>query len=198
MRTRQRRLLGMVAAGLVVAGAGCGSGNDDGAQATAPPGVDGGQSDDGGEDGGGGDQGDAGDGSEADDLGACEDIGSDVLDQFLPGLELVDTEPVGNTELTELECNWETGDGSNILFLMVYDGVDFYGESLYDEADITRVDLCDQAFVTEDFGLSLQVLDGERVVSLGSTQAGVPDDERMSREEGIDRLTAVGQALTGC
>ncbi len=84
------------------------------------------------------------------------------------------------------------------MFLQVYDGAQFYGEELYEDADITSIELCDRAFVSEDFGLSVQVLDGERVLTVGSTQVGVREGERMNRQEAIDRLVEVVRGITDC
>lgn len=147
----------------------------------------------------GGDDESSGGGGDGSIAGSCEDIGPETLDRFVPGLEPV--ESVVDIELADLNCDWELEQGefgAVTLSLQAYQGEQFYGEDLYEETDMTSVDLCDRAFVTEDFGLSLQTLDGDQVLVLSSTQLGTDDEDRMDVDEGIGRLTDLATALTGC
>lgn len=184
----------LIAIGLAVAGTGCGGGTDKHDEATVPAAGDVG-------DPGGGDpdtEGDDGGGAGA--IGSCDDIGPEVLDQFAPGLEL-DESASEPGAMDELACQWEVpagDDGAITLFLQVYDGAQFYGEDGFEETEVTPVEVCDRAFVSEDFGLSLQILNGEQVLMLGATQTLVPDDECLSDEEGVEALVDVATAITGC
>ncbi len=161
---------------------------DDAPTAAPDTEVDGGSTDTPG--GGDGDAPDAGDGS-------CEEIDQAALDLFLPGMV-----PTAASELpaAALACNWELeeSDGAVALSMQRYGGAEYFSREIYDADALTDVDLCDDAFLTEDIGLTLQVLDGDRVHIFGATQTLVDEDEKMSVAEGTERLTAFAEAVTGC
>lgn len=126
----------------------------------------------------------------------CDDVPQSALDLVAPGLE--PDEITTTMPFTEIACIWDSD--TVFLQLSAFDGQQFWPEPLFEdeEAEMIPVDLCDRAFVVEIFGLDLNVLDGDTVWSVGASQAGVPQDQRMGREEGIDRLVEFARVVIGC
>lgn len=127
----------------------------------------------------------------------CGDVPQSVLDQVAPGLE--PSELAVESPITEVACIWESD--AFLLQLTAFEGQQFWPEALYEddeEIEMIPVTLCDRAFVVEVFGLDLNVLDGDTVWTVGASQAGTPRDERLSRDEGIDRLVTFARAVIDC
>jgi len=114
----------------------------------------------------------------------CGGVTQERLDALVPGL--VPQEPT-SVALAEETCEWSApaGEGQWLLQIQVYEGEQFFGADLFDDA--TELDICDRAFTGEMMGQTIQFLGSGTMVQISLSAIFVPDDEKPG-EEGRERL----------